>query len=159
MDESWLQEIELWFNKVAHFSFLSEVLANESIHEVIVHTPNDVQLVCGRTSTESKIDLLPEDLLLACEFLALSHRLQWSQLEPFQSFPCVLQQRRVRVTLLHPSLNEYGQTKLFIRTSYEQPKLDGLGLSEEVKELIDEGVAKKKIFLFRVQPLVEKQHF
>jgi type IV secretion system protein VirB11 len=107
--------IQTWFENINNLKYLRPFI-KETFEEIIIHSPELIQVFKGSLRENMKLDLSVEDIYLSIEVLALRHRQNWNQGTPFISFKCSLHGRSCRVTALHPLTHGSREGfKLFIR--------------------------------------------
>ena len=93
--------------------------------------------------------LLPEELQLTLEVLALGHGKDWNYTSPFASFAVSIQGFSFRATLIHYSINPAGHSKLFLRRmGISVFKLENFDCSDSIKATLTELVLQKKNIVF-----------
>jgi type IV secretion system protein VirB11 len=102
-----------WYKNLTSFSFLPAAPAK--LEEIYIHSPTEITYKCGDSKTNHDTDILSSDLKLAFEILALKNKVSWNYSNPYVSFFCIINNIKMRVTLLHHAINPEGQTKGFFR--------------------------------------------
>lgn len=137
-----------WFNNLVHLDFLSNITNDNSIEEVILHSPKWIQsFACERKEFYGEY-LAPPDWQLSLELLCLRFKQIWNELTPFVSFQLFLFGKKWRATFVHKSLTPEGHSKLFLR---HQAKvhfdLDQFGVTSGQNDHIKDIILKKKNIL------------
>jgi type IV secretion system protein VirB11 len=141
--------LESWYESIVELSFLSPLLERygENLHELIIHSPENIQLFIGRSCHKDSLDISNADLALCLEVMAAKANINWSQAYPFQSFPTFIAGLPYRASLLHDSLCPDGKVKLFLRRPFKAPRLDQLQLEPQAIELLRQAIEQKKNIL------------
>jgi type IV secretion system protein VirB11 len=128
-----LSQLKTWYYSVAEFSFLDS-LCNLT-EEVIIHSPERVQLIQSKKRSITTLNMNQEDYELSLTILALKNSCDWNFSCPFVSFNY---KSNYRVTLIHHATSPKGISKAFFRKHRTQEiAIDDFGISAH-HELISE---------------------
>ena len=143
-----------WFNQIVNLSNISSFLKNPSYREVIIHTPQFIQIETKDLSEKSITKEIPPipDLQLALEVLCLREKVDWNYSQPFASFYTSLYGISFRATLIHFSSLSSKSSKLFLRRHTKDPlDFSSFDISNEIKLIINSLLNKKKNILISGQ--------
>jgi len=138
-----------WYDQLTSLSFLLPILEVENIREVIIHSPQHLQIDQGKKTYQSQLNhLCQDDLEIAYDILALQNNKAWNLSTPFQSFKINLNDKNYRATLWHRSLTPNGISKLSLRSQAQETfPLSRFTASDETISLIQKLIHKKKNIL------------
>ncbi|OFZ27986.1 MAG: hypothetical protein A2381_02690 [Bdellovibrionales bacterium RIFOXYB1_FULL_37_110] len=105
-----------WFENLTSFLKLTKYLNDVSIHEIIIHDYNLIQVISSQNSITVKEEFIAlNDYDLALEILAFSNKETWNYQQPFCSFWLDIYSNSFRATLIHHSTASNKKSKLFLR--------------------------------------------
>ena len=140
---------EEWFENLISFSKLATYLEDVSIHEIIIHDYNLIQVISGHNSitiNESFIAL--NDYDLALEILAFSNKETWNYQQPFCSFLLNIHTHSFRATLIHHSTASNKKSKLFLRRINKMIfDLEDFEMSSEIRTFLTQLIENKNNFI------------
>lgn len=108
-----------WYKNITELLFLN--LDYPGLEEVFIHNSQKVIYKFSHARTEEETDIMTEDLQACFEFLTLKLGIHWNLNTPFASFDTTLQNKNVRISLIHHSTNPKKQSKCFIRILNKKP--------------------------------------
>ena len=110
-----LSFLKEWFEKIINLNFLRDLLANESLQEIICHDSTTLYSHFHHGWETSSIKLDQDDYKLAWERLAYHYHQDWNFSNPFASFQVTLHGFKLRCTLIHGSCQANGFHQVFLR--------------------------------------------
>ncbi len=147
-EEELLISMRDWYQKMVNIDFISSELEREDVNEVIIHTPQKVQLICNELKEYRDLKIASSDLKTAFQVLALKGEVEWNFSDPFASFTITIKNHLHRVTLIHGGITSTGIPKAFFRKVRAKIfPLNNYGRSKDIsiiKKLIE---AKKNIVI------------
>lgn len=138
-----------WFEQIHSLTFLSGLLDDNNLNEIIFHSNHKAQLLFSEGRIEKNIEgLSKEDYQLSLEILALRNNVSWNYAEPFASFSLKIAGLDFRATLIHSSTSANKISKAFFRSiKSETPELKLFDLEKNEEEIICEFMREKKNIL------------
>ena len=147
--ESESRPYEEWFDNLISFSKLTTYLKDLSIHEIIIHDYNLIQVISSHGSVNIHDEFVAlNDYDLALEILAFSNKETWNYLQPFCSFLLNICNHSFRATLIHHSTASNKKSKLFLRrinsTIFD---LNDFDIPAEIKSFLTNLIENKHNFI------------
>lgn len=141
------RDVSTWYQNIVDLNYLKR-FEEQKLHEVIVHSIDNVQLISSQNKTQTTLELSIEDFQLSLETLCVMAHQEWSYNKPFTSFSYQLRGYDYRMTLVHASISQNGQSKCFVRHFHQELQtLDDLNLSLNLQSLLKKYVNEKKNIL------------
>ena len=113
--EGLMARMNQWYGNVFELDFVATQILDESIEEILLHSPGHGQIVCGQKKTFAFEELSREDYQECLSTLALLSRKDWNFSQGFVSFFVTLKGNLFRATLCHHGLTPGIHSKLFLR--------------------------------------------
>lgn len=139
--------ISSWYQNIVNLAYLKS-FEEPQLHEVIVHSIENVQLIYSENKKQTRLNLSTEDFQLSLETLCIQALQDWSYNRPFTSFSYQLRGHDYRMTLVHASISQNGQSKVFVRHfHHDLQRLEDLRLSDDLQKLLKKYVHEKRNIL------------
>ena len=134
-----------WYGNIFDLDFISPQILDESIEEILLHSPGCGQIMSGKKRTFFFEGLSPEDYQECLSTLALLRGINWNFTEGFASFFVTLRKNLFRATLCHHSLTPGSCSKLFLRRIKESAlSPESFGLSGEFHDRLKEWICGQR---------------
>lgn len=137
--------LKKWFHNLVYLEFLINIINDNEIEEVILHSPSWIQVFSINQKEIYGDHLNPNDWQLALDILCLRNKQAWNESTPFASFQLSLFNKKWRATFSHKSLSPNSISKLFLRRQQSSHfKIADFGLTEGQNIFFKDIMKKKK---------------
>lgn len=138
-----IAEQKIYFEHLLMLGNLSQFFTHQDLQEITIHHANTIFITFKNHHFKfTTLSLTQKELELALELLALKHHHSWNKKKPFVSFQAFLKKRRLRLTLLHPTLNTKSHPLVALRfhaqNTFSLESFASLSAVKIIKNLIRE---------------------